>query len=220
MLIKKFQFMAIIAAFICLSAYATNAPSASTLAPDQVIRQTVTQMLSAVNSQREELKKHPQELYELVGKIMLPHFDLNYATRIVLGPYWRTATPKQRQEFQDAFYKYLVHSYANHLLEGNYTDRDIKVDPWRGSADENRTTVRSVVPRPNNAPPVQVNFAMVHTKDGWKAFDVTIEGISYVMTYRNQFGPEIQQKGIEELIKRLNAEAEQAPAPKTRNTGF
>ncbi|HVC37638.1 MAG TPA: ABC transporter substrate-binding protein, partial [Gammaproteobacteria bacterium] len=72
-----------------------------------------------------------------------------------------------------------------------------------------------------NAPPVQVDYAMVRTKDGWKAFDVSIEGISYVMNYRNQFSPEIQQKGMDELIKRLNTGAENAPVPqKIHGDGF
>jgi len=61
---------------------------------------------------------------------------------------------------------------------------------------------------------------MVKTNDGWKAFDVTIEGISYVMNYRNQFGPEIQQKGIDELIQRLNAEAEKAPPKQPQHAGI
>ncbi|MDE2234071.1 MAG: ABC transporter substrate-binding protein [Gammaproteobacteria bacterium] len=220
MYLKKISIAAIAAAFCCLSAMAATSPSATTLAPDQVVKQTATQMLAAVNNQREDLKKHPQNLYDLIGKILLPRFDLNYATRLVLGPYWRTATPQQRQEFQDAFYKYLVHSYANKLLEGNYTDRNIQVEPWRGDAEDGRTMVRSKVMRAGNAQPVQVDYAMVRTKDGWKAFDVTIEGISYVMNYRNQFGPEIQQKGIDELIQRLNAESEKAPPAQAKNAGL
>ncbi|MGH8283952.1 MAG: MlaC/ttg2D family ABC transporter substrate-binding protein, partial [Gammaproteobacteria bacterium] len=74
--------------------------------PDQVIKQTATQMFAAVNSKRDELKQHPQDLYGIIGKILLPHFDFDYASRLVLGPYWRSATPEQRKAFEDAFYKF------------------------------------------------------------------------------------------------------------------
>jgi phospholipid transport system substrate-binding protein len=219
MRMKGLLFITTVAVFIGTPLLAANGPATTTLPPDQVVRQTATQMLSAVNSRREELKQHPQELYELIGKILLPHFDLNFASRLVLGPYWRTATAEQRQDFQNAFYKYLVHSYANGLLHGNYSGNNIKVEPWHASDDDTRTMVRSKVLRGNDAPPVQVDYAMVRTKDGWKAFDVTIEGISYVMNYRNQFGPEIQQKGMDELIKRLNTEAEKGPVSPPQGSG-
>jgi len=205
---------------LCLSFPVRAAENAAStqLPPDKIIQQTATQMLSTVSKERAELQQHPDKLYALIGKILLPHFDLGYASRLVLGPYWRTATPEQRQAFQQAFYKFLVHSYANGLLQGNYSDRNLEVQPWRGSADDNHAMIRSKVLRAN-APPVEVDWAMVRTKDGWKAFDVSIEGISYVMNYRNQFGPEIQQKGMDELIKRLATSAENAPAPNARGDG-
>jgi len=211
-------FITIMVLLLSSAALAADNTASVQLPPDKIVQQTATQMLSAVSSERAELKQHPDELYGLIGKILLPHFDLGYASRLVLGPYWRSATPAQRQAFQEAFYKYLVHSYANGLLQGNFSDRNLQVDPWRGSAQDNHAMVRSKVLRAN-APPVQVDYAMVHTKDGWKAFDVSIEGISYVMNYRNQFGPEIQQRGMDELIKRLDAEAEQSPAHQTRGSG-
>jgi phospholipid transport system substrate-binding protein len=206
-------FTVIMALLISTSAFAADKSSSTSLPPDKVVQQTASQMLAAVSSKSAELKQHPSELYDLIGKILLPHFDLGYSSRLVLGPYWRTATPAQRRAFQDAFYKFLVNSYAHGLLQGNYSDRNLQVEPWHGGADDNHAMVRSKVMRAN-APPVQVDYAMVRTKDGWKAFDVSIEGISYVMNYRNQFGPEIQQKGMDELIKRLNAGAEKAPVPK------
>ncbi|MGH8282862.1 MAG: MlaC/ttg2D family ABC transporter substrate-binding protein, partial [Gammaproteobacteria bacterium] len=187
--------------------------------PDQVIKQTATQMFAAVANKRDELKQHPQDLYAIIGKILLPHFDFDYASRLVLGPYWRSATPEQRKAFEDAFYKFLVRSYSDGLLNGNYSERNLQVEPWRHGSNDNYATIRTKVLRAN-APPVQVDYIMKRTKDGWKAFDVSIEGISYVMNYRNQFGPEIQQKGIDELIKRLNADAGKGPAPQTKGSGF
>ena len=195
---------------VSLSALA-DAPATSNLPPDQVVQQTARAMLDAVSAKRAELQKNPQELYDLVGKILLPNFDFDLASRLVLGRYWTSATPDQRKSFEDAFYKYLVHSYADALLKGNYSDRNLQVEPWRGSAGDTRATVKTKVMR-DNAPPVEVDYVLNNGVGGWKAFDVTIEGISYVLNYRNQFGPEIQQNGLDELIKRLNTEAEKGPA--------
>lgn len=210
----KIAFLAALCLCFSLGALAdTPAPAGTLTPPDQVVEQTAHAMLQAIASKHAELKQHPQQLYQVIGNILLPHFDFDQASRIVLGQYWRNATPAQRKAFEDAFYKYLIHSYANGMLQGKVSDHDVRVEPWHGSPSDTRAMVRSQVTRGNGAPPVQVDYAMVRTPEGWKAFDVTIEGISYVMNYRNQFGPEIQAKGLDELIQRLNAETEAAPAP-------
>ena len=188
-----------------LAANADTAPAAGT-APDQIVQQTAKDLFSAVNSNKAELQKDPQKLYDLVGNILLPHFDFEMASRLVLGQAWRTATPEQRKAFQDAFYRYLVHSYADALLKGNYTDNNVQVSPWQQGADASQARVKTKVRR-DNGQPVEVDYVLSNKSGSWKAFDVTIEGISYVLNYRNQFGPEIQQKGLDELIKRLNDES-------------
>lgn len=193
--------------------------SSKVIPPDQVIQQTAQAILSEVNNNRAVLEKDPQKVYALVGKLLLPHFDFDYASRLVLGPYWRTATPLQRKAFEDAFYRFLINSYSKGLLKGNYSTGNLKVSPWRGNADDTRAMVRTEVLR-SNAPPLQVDYAMVRTPHGWQAYDVSIEGISYVLNYRNQFGPEIQQKGLDALIARLNAEASKAPAPQSQGGSF
>ena len=196
-----------------LSALADGAAAAPAMVPpDQVIQQTAKDLFSAVNSKKDELAKNPHELYDVVGKVLLPNFDFDYAARLVLGQYGRNATPEQRKAFQDAFYKYLVHSYADALLKGNYSDRNVQVEAWQPGADANQARVKTKVMR-ENAAPVEVDYVLTNKSGSWKAFDVTIEGISYVLNYRNQFGPEIQQKGLDELIKRLNSESEKTPAP-------
>jgi len=194
-----------------LAALADGAPAVGSLAPDQVVQQTAKDLFSNVNSKKEELEKNPQELYDVVGKVLLPNFDFDYASRLVLGQYWRSATPDQRKAFEDAFYKYLVHSYADALLKGNYSERNVQVEAWQPGADASQARVKTKVMR-ENAAPVEVDYVLTNKSGRWKAFDVTIEGISYVLNYRGQFGPEIQQSGIEELIKRLNSESAKGPA--------
>ena len=185
--------------------------------PDQVVQTSAKQLLTTVAAKRDDLKAHPEKLYDIAQQDLVPYFDFDYASRLVLGAAWRTASADQRKAFQDAFIRYLVRSYADGLLKGNYSDRDLQVQPWNGLVTDNRTVVKTKVLRAN-AQPVEVDYQMRSTAQGWKAFDVTIEGISYVLNYRNQFGPEIQAKGIDELIKRLNDDSSQ-PAPQSGGQG-
>lgn len=209
-----------IGALLLTASFAAGADTAPAgEAPDQIVQQTAKDLFAAVNSKKAELEKNPQELYDLVGKILLPHFDFGMASRLVLGQAWRNATDAQRKAFQDAFYKYLVHSYADALLKGNYSDNNVQVSPWQQGTDPSQARVRTKVLR-ENGPPVEVDYVMSNKTGSWKAFDVTIEGISYVLNYRNQFGPEIQQKGLDELIQRLNTEsAGGAVQPPAKGTG-
>jgi phospholipid transport system substrate-binding protein len=217
MMRKIFLFAALLLA-PTLPALADGAPAAGVVPPDQVVQQTAKDLFSTVNSKKGELEKNPQELYDVVGKVLLPNFDFDYAARLVLGQYGRNATPAQRTAFQDAFYKYLVHSYADALLKGNYSERNVQVEPWHPGSDPSKAYVKTKVLR-DNAAPVEVDYVLTNRNGSWKAFDVTIEGISYVLNYRNQFGPEIQQSGLDELIKRLNSESAKAPVQIPQSKG-
>lgn len=208
-MMRNTLFTAAILLFASLAARA-DAPGAATAAalpPDQVVEETAKGMFETINSRRAELEKNHQALYDVVGNSLLPHFDFGLASQLVLGKHWRDATPDQRKAFQDAFYKYLVHGYADALLKGNYSERNIQVEPYRVGDNPARAYVKTKVMR-ENAPPVEVDYWLQNEQGNWKAFDVVIEGISYVLNYRNQFDPEIQQQGLDELIKRLNADAD------------
>ena len=208
-----------LAAFLLTAvAPAWAADPAAAVPPDQVVQKSAKSLLTEVSAKHVDLQAHPEELYDLAQKDLVPYFDFDYASRLVLGLAWRNATADQRKAFQDAFVKYLVHSYADGLLKGNFSDRDLEVTPWNGQVTDNRTTVKTKVLRAN-AQPVEVDYQMRNTPQGWKAFDVTIEGISYVLNYRNQFAPEIQAKGLDELIKRLNSESSQPQAPQSGSQG-
>lgn len=194
--------LAAVISFASLAALADTAP-ASQATPDKVVQDTAKTMFDAVNNQKAELQKDPQKLYDVVSKTLLPHFDLALAAQLVLGQYWRTATATQRSDFQQAFYSYLVRSYADALVKGNYSERNIQVEPYRAGGDSDRAFVKTKV-LPQNGQPVEVDYALRNEGGTWKAFDVVIEGISYVHNYHDQFGPEIQKSGLDELIQRLS----------------
>jgi len=139
----------------------------------------------------------------------LPHFDADYAARLVLGKHWRTATEEQRKRFIDAFYDSLMANYGDALLE--FTGERVRFLPFKGDPSANTATVRTEVKR-DDGTPVPVNWSMRRTPEGWKAWDVTIEGISYVKNFRTDFGAEIDQKGLDAVIQRLETEKAAAPS--------
>ena len=186
---------------------APAAPSAATpqpgLGPQQLIEKVAQDLLNDLNANREKLRNDPAGLRALVDKHLLPHFDTSSAARLVLGTHWRSATPEQRQRFIDGFYQSLLSNYGTALLE--FTADRMTILPFKGDPAASSATVRTEVKR-SNGTPVPVNYSLRKTPQGWKAWDVTIEGISYVKNFRTDFGSEIDQKGLDAVIQRLEAQ--------------
>ncbi len=175
--------------------------------PDQVVEQTASAILGALDGRREELKSDPVGLFNIVETHFLPRFDRAYAAFLVMGKHSRKASPDQKRRFTDALYNYVVRQYATGLLEFN-SDR-LNVLPYKGEADAKRATVRTEVYL-DDGTEVPVKYSMRLTDEGWKVYDVTIENISYIKNFRTQLGAEIQSKGLDAVIARLEADAEAA----------
>ena len=172
-------------------------------APQELIETTARKLLEALDADRALAKRDPARVRQLVDEILLPHFDTDYSARLVLGKHWRTATEDQRKRFIDAFYKSLLRNYGSALAE--FTADRMQVLPFRGDLSTGQATVRTEVKR-SNGTRVPVNYTLRATPAGWKAWDVTIEGISYVRNFRNDVGAEIDQTGLQALIDRLEKE--------------
>jgi phospholipid transport system substrate-binding protein len=185
-------------------AAATPDPRVDTSAPDKLIETAAQAMLSELDERRAEFRKDPTKVYALVDGVLLPHFDVDYAARLVLARHWRNATPEQRQRFVDAFYKSLLHTYGDALVD--FTGDRLRVFPLKAEAATDKAVVRTEVKR-DNGTRVPVNYSLRKTPKGWKAWDVTIEGISYVKSFREDFGSEIDQKGLDAVISRLESDA-------------
>jgi phospholipid transport system substrate-binding protein len=183
-------------------AQAPSAPSAApnTLGPEQLVDDSAKRMLAELDANRAMYTKDPSKLDTLVANVLLPNFDTDYAARLVLGQSWRTATPEQRKRFVDAFYHSLLRNYGNALL--NFTAGNFKILPYRGDPGDTTASVRTEV-RKSSGEAVPVIFVLHKTESGWKAWDVVIEGISYVKSFKTDFAAEIQQKGLDEVISRL-----------------
>jgi len=183
-------------------ANAAGGNAADSTGPTAVVQEAAQNMLNALDKDRDAYRRDPAKVAELVDQNLLPHFDTEFSARLVLGLHWRSATAEQRQHFIDAFYHSLLKNYGSALVD--FTADKLKIFPSNPEPGANRATVRTEVER-SNGDRVSVNYYLHQTKQGWKAWDVVIDGISYVNSYREDFGPQIEQQGLDAVIKRLEA---------------
>lgn len=171
--------------------------------PHAILESAATSIAERLDGNKEQLEGNPDELYALIDEILLPHFDTRYAGYLVLGKHWRSASDDQRTKFIDVFYRFLLRSYARGILE--FDQQSIRFLPPRGEQDEKKVVVKTEMSL-DDGTAIPVNYSMRNSKDGWRVYDVRIEGVSYIQNYRNQFNAEISAKGIDAVIARLAAE--------------
>ncbi|MGB5261563.1 MAG: ABC transporter substrate-binding protein [Gammaproteobacteria bacterium] len=184
---------------LLISMPASAIPAPSDISPQELVRDTSSRMLNALRDQQDEIAKNPGRLYELVAEIVLPYFDFERMSQWVLGKNWRTATPEQRAHFVEQFRKLLVRTYGNAL--SGYADEKIIYLPFADNPDTPKVTVRTEIEQGGSTIPI--NYSMYNSKDGWKVYDVAINGVSLVTNYRATFDSIIRGEGIDNLIKQL-----------------
>lgn len=171
--------------------------------PVEVIRSAAEELEQGLDGRREELGQDRKALYAMISGILDPRFDRRYAASLVLGRAWRDASDEQRRRFIEAFYQTLLQRYADGVLE--YSEDRVKILPSRGGGDR-RTIVRTEV-KLDDGSTVPVNYGLVKRSDGWKVYDVTVEGISYVRNFRTEINAEINATSLDAVIERLEKEA-------------
>lgn len=196
--------MKIITTAFILGVLALAGSAAAQQSPNELIESAVAETSEALEGRRAELESDREALYALIDEILLPRFDRRYAAQLVLGQHWREASQEQRDRFIDAFYQALLAKYADGVLE--FEQDRVEVLPFRGDTSQKRTMVRTQVTL-DDGQKVPVNYAMVKRDSGWKIFDVTIEGVSYVRNYRAELDSEIRSKSLDAVIERFESEA-------------
>ena len=171
--------------------------------PLVIIEETSNLILNALDERREEFTADPALLRDMVRKDLLPLLDIEYSARLILGKSGRGVTAEQLDAFSMAMSNVLVNRYADGLLEFR-SDEQIEVLPMKGKNTDKVTRVRTRIKLENGgfAP---VDYAFRKTDAGWKAFDVTVEGISYIITFRNQIAPRVEADGIDQVTEEIEA---------------
>lgn len=178
------------------------AVGAQETAPDVLVRDATKEIVAEIRKDK-GLAGNMNKLLALVDARVLPHFNFTRMTMLAVGRPWRDATPPQREQLVQEFRNLQVRTYATAIEQ--YSNQTIDVKPVTVKSGDNEVTVRSVINQPGGQP-IVMDYRMERTPQGWKVFDVSIEGVSIVTTYRSSFGQEVSKGGIDGLIKSLQAQ--------------
>ena len=172
--------------------------------PNAVVDEAAELLAEKLDGRREELAADSQALYDIIDEILLPRFDRRFAAQLVLAKHWRSATPEQRERFIEGFYQAMLRRYADGVLE--FEQERVKVMPFRGDLSKRRAKVRTTVVL-DDGTTAAVDYELVKRDAGWLVFNVIIEGVSYVRSYRAELDSEIRSGDLDSVIKRLESEA-------------
>jgi phospholipid transport system substrate-binding protein len=174
--------------------------SAQEIAPDQLVQKITAEVLAAIKSDKQLAAGDKQKALKLAEEKVLPYIDFEEATRLAVGRAWASATPEQKKKLVGEFRNMLVRTYSN-AIEA-YQGQTLKVLPARKQDSADEATVRTQFIRASGQP-LPIDFTMRKTEKGWKVFDIVVEGVSLVLTYRSEFDAVVKQEGIDGLVKRL-----------------
>lgn len=169
--------------------------------PHEIIEQTSTQVLIALNSDANEIKNNPNKINDLVDEIILPICDLERMGKYILAKHWKTATEVQRDAFVTEFKAMLIRNYGKHLVE--HANAKVTVIPDKRTEDKLYQTVNTKLDTRIGSKPFHVDYVFRVTDSASKVVDVRVEGISILKTFRTAFTQEIAETSLQELIERI-----------------
>ena len=185
----------IVGALLMASAAAQQA------APDVLMKNVTNDVLNIVSKDQDIQNGNTAKAIALVEAKVLPDFDFQRMTALAMGKEWRKATPDQQLALTSEFRTLLVRTYSRALT--SYRNQTIEFKPTKMAGDETDVTVRTEIKQPG-AKSVSIDYAMEKADSTWKVYDITVSGISLVMSFRDQFGQEVLNGGIDGLIKTLH----------------
>lgn len=175
--------------------------SLAEMGPDELVKKTAEEVLAIVKSDKDIQAGDQQKIFALAEAKILPNFDFDRVSRLVLGRNWANATKEQQAQFQKEFRTLLLRTYASALSK--YQNQTIQYLPFRSQPDATRATVKTQILQPGGQP-IGIDYTLEKGTNGWKVFDIVIEGVSLVTNYRSQFNNEIRQAGgMDGLIQKI-----------------
>lgn len=198
-------------AVTALALFAGATAFAQELAPDALARKSIDEVLAVIRSDKELQNGNPKKLHALVEEKILPHFDFNRMTRLAVGRNWAQASDAQKEALTREFQTLLVRTYSTSISQ--YRNQTIDVKPAKVAPGDKDTVVKTVVNQPGGQP-IPIDYAMERTDKGWKVYDVMVDGVSLVTTYRGSFNEQVQKGGVDGLVKTLADRNRTAEAPK------
>lgn len=182
--------------------------------PDKILSEAASEIQGLLKKNHAAYKADRKKLYKMVHEKVLPHFDFSAMSRLVLARYWRTADEDQRGRFTLAFRDLLVRTYATAFLK--YTNDKIKFLPFRGKPGDKRVVVKTEIQPAAGGPAIPIDYRFYNKGKGWKVYDVTIDGISLVLNYRNVYAEKIRKQGLNALIASITKENPNGELPESK----
>lgn len=180
-------------------------------APDALIKEVSSDVLDAVKADKSIKQGDVQKVITLVDTKVMPYVDFQRMTASAVGRYWRQATPDQQKRLQEEFKILLVRTYSGALAQ--VQDQTVELKPMRGTPTDTEVVVKTEIR--GRGDPVQLDYRLEQTPDGWKIYDVNVLGVWLVENYRNSFSQEISAGGIDGLIAKLVARNKSAGTAKS-----
>lgn len=175
--------------------------------PYTLMQQASDKLFADIKANQAKIKQDPNYLRTIVRNDLLPYVQVNYAGSLVLGSYFKSTTPEQREKFFKAFGDFIEQAYAQVLTA--YTDQQIQIEPAKDVGDKNLISIRVNLLQSGGKPPVKLDFKWrKNSKTGeWQAYDMVAEGVSMVVTKQNEWSGILRQQGIDALTAQIQKSA-------------
>ncbi|MAZ78132.1 MAG: signal peptidase [Legionellaceae bacterium] len=157
--------------------------------PVVFLRGISDELLARLKTDRSQIQANPKHVYQIVNQILVPYVDVSRMARsVVPRSIWMASSPADQQAFSQAFLNIVVRTYSSAL--NAYTDQTIKYFPIRGGYQgKNQVQVNSQIVR-SDGPPVEIIYRLAKNGSQWKVYDMTVEGVSLLQSFRSQFAAE------------------------------
>ena len=169
--------------------------------PTEMLKRTSDEVMDVLNKQRSLLEAEPDRLFDIIEKYIIPNLDDVTMAKLALGKNWRIASNDQKIDFVDQFRELLVLTYGKSLRE--FDDQKINFFPVTVDEKTTKVTVKSEVIQ-SGGPVIPVSYKMRVKDNAWKVYDISIDGVSLVTSYRGTFAQEIRKGGMEGLLLMLH----------------
>lgn len=193
-------------AFAVTALFVTQTVRAET-SPYVLMQQASDKLFADIKNNQAKIKKDPNYLRTIVRNDLLPYVQVNYTGSLVLGSYFKSTTPEQREKFFKAFSDFIEQAYAQVLTA--YTDQNIQIEPAKEVGDKNLVSIRVNIVQNGGQAPIKLDFKWrKNSKTGeWQAYDMVAEGVSMVVTKQNEWSGILRQQGIDALTAQIQKSA-------------
>ncbi|MGP4131158.1 phospholipid-binding protein MlaC [Pantoea tagorei] len=202
-----FKRLLMVAMLVIAPLAAANAADQSN--PYKLMNEAAAKTFTRLKNEQPKIKQNPNYLRDIVRQELLPYVQIKYAGALVLGRYYREATPAQREAYFNAFGDYLAQAYGQALAL--YHGQTYQIQPEQPLGDAKIIAIRVTIVDPNGRPPVRLDFQWrKNSQSGnWQAYDMVAEGVSMITTKQNEWSDLLRTKGIDGLTAQLKTYAAQ-----------